>query len=96
MGTFITYPLDVLRVRLALIPKSTWMQLLKEGRFYQGLTPTIMGIVPYSVCMLEHEADAARASYIFDNAKCVSHGITYYEWHSWSSRAICYLSSRYC
>lgn len=51
MGTLLTYPLDVLRVRLALIPNSTWMQLLREGRFYQGLSPTIMGIVPYSgVC----------------------------------------------
>lgn len=51
VGTLLTYPLDVLRVRLALIPNSTWMGLLKEGRFYQGLKPTIMGIVPYSgVC----------------------------------------------
>jgi solute carrier family 25, member 42 len=51
VGTLLTYPLDVLRVRLALIPGSTWAQLLKQGRFYQGLSPTMLGIVPYSgVC----------------------------------------------
>ena len=75
VGTFITYPLDVLRVRLALIPDSTWLQLLKEGRFYQGLSPTIMGIVPYAgVCwsmkqsLLElHTSVTARKASIMES-----------------------------
>ena len=47
-GTFITYPLDVMRVRLALTPGTNWGQTLRRGGFYQGLGPTMLGIVPYS------------------------------------------------
>ena len=47
-GTFYTYPLDVLRVRLALTPGSTWLTTVRQGGLFQGLTPTIMGIIPYS------------------------------------------------
>ena len=45
-GTIITYPLDVLRVRLAL--GSSWKQAIGQKGFYQGLSPTLLGIVPYS------------------------------------------------
>jgi solute carrier family 25 protein 42 len=45
-GTILTYPLDVLRVRLAL--GSSWKQALQQGGLYQGLSPTLLGIVPYS------------------------------------------------
>jgi len=45
-GTIFTYPLDVLRVRLAL--GSTWKGSLKQGGLFQGLIPTLVGIVPYS------------------------------------------------
>lgn len=45
-GTIFTYPLDVLRVRLAL--GSTWKSALEQGGYYQGLLPTVMGIIPYS------------------------------------------------
>ena len=48
MGTFFTYPLDVLRVRLALIPGSNWLSAVQRGGLYQGLSPTMMGIVPYA------------------------------------------------
>lgn len=48
MGTFFTYPLDVLRVRLALIPGSNWLSAVQMGGLYQGLSPTMMGIVPYA------------------------------------------------
>lgn len=47
-GTLITYPLDVMRVRLALTPGSDWFRVLRQGGLFQGLTPTILGIVPYS------------------------------------------------
>lgn len=47
-GTFLTYPLDVMRVRLALVPNSDWITALRRGGLYQGLTPTILGIIPYS------------------------------------------------
>ena len=47
-GTLVTYPLDVLRVRLALIPNSTWTSSLNQGGLFQGLTPTMIGIIPYS------------------------------------------------
>lgn len=43
-GTFLTYPLDVLRVRLALTPGSSWYTTLKQGNLYRGLTPTMLGI----------------------------------------------------
>ncbi len=45
-GTLLTYPLDVLRVRLAL--GTTWKASLAQGGLFQGLLPTILGIVPYS------------------------------------------------
>jgi solute carrier family 25, member 42 len=48
MGTFFTYPLDVLRVRLALIPGSNWVSAFQRGGLFQGLSPTMMGIVPYA------------------------------------------------
>jgi len=45
-GTIFTYPLDVLRVRLAL--GGTWKSSLKQGGLSQGLIPTLAGIVPYA------------------------------------------------
>eukprot|EP01039_Chlorochromonas_danica_P001311 gene1311-1432_t len=45
-GTILTYPLDVLRVRLAL--GSSWKSAIAQGGYLQGLTPTLLGIVPYS------------------------------------------------
>lgn len=47
-GTLLTYPLDVLRVRIALIPNSTWISTIKQGGLFQGLYPTMLGIVPYA------------------------------------------------
>ena len=47
-GTLLTYPLDVLRVRLALTPGSSWASALRQGGLFQGLLPTMLGIVPYS------------------------------------------------
>lgn len=47
-GTFLTYPLDVLRVRLALTPEASWASTLRSGGLYQGLTPTMLGIIPYA------------------------------------------------
>jgi solute carrier family 25 protein 42 len=66
-GTVSTYPLDVLRVRLALTPVSmsrllsvvsnvytfcaqglTYRAAFEQGAFYQGLLPTLLGIIPYS------------------------------------------------
>ena len=47
-ATILTYPLDVLRVRLALIKNSTWISTFKQGGMYQGLFPTLLGIIPYS------------------------------------------------
>ncbi len=48
VGTVCTYPLDVLRIRLALTPHLTWSSAVAQGRFYRGLSPTLLGIVPYS------------------------------------------------
>ncbi len=48
VATLLTYPLDVLRVRLALVRNSTWNSTLKQGGLYQGLAPTMLGIIPYS------------------------------------------------
>jgi solute carrier family 25 protein 42 len=45
-GTVLTYPLDVLRVRLAI--GRTWAASIKQGGLYQGLAPTLLGIVPYA------------------------------------------------
>ena len=48
VGTLFTYPLDVLRVRLALIPGITWVAAITQGGLFQGLSPTLLGIIPYS------------------------------------------------
>lgn len=48
VGTLLTYPLDVLRVRIALIPNSNWSSAIRQGGLYQGLAPTMFGIIPYS------------------------------------------------
>lgn len=48
MATVFTYPLDVLRVRLALVKDSTWWGTLRQGGLYQGLFPTFLGIIPYA------------------------------------------------
>jgi solute carrier family 25 protein 42 len=51
VATALTYPLDVVRVRLALIPGSSWGTVLRQGHFYQGLQPTMIGIIAYAgVC----------------------------------------------
>eukprot|EP01038_Epipyxis_sp_PR26KG_P003950 gene3950-5665_t len=47
-GTVLTYPLDVLRVRLVVHPTNTWIQSIKQGGLFQGLTPTLSGIIPYA------------------------------------------------
>lgn len=47
-ATLLTYPLDVLRVRLALTHGSSWGSALAQGGLFQGLLPTMLGIVPYS------------------------------------------------
>lgn len=47
-ATVLTYPLDVLRVRLALIPESTWGTVLSRGGYFQGMSATVLGIIPYS------------------------------------------------
>lgn len=43
-GTVLTYPLDVLRVRLALLPNATWSSAIRHGSMYQGLVPTLLGM----------------------------------------------------
>ena len=48
VATFFTYPLDVLRVRMALKATPSWSAAMKQGGLYQGLTPTILGIIPYN------------------------------------------------
>lgn len=48
VGTLFTYPLDVLRIRLALTPGSTWLSTAMQGGLYQGISPTVLGIIPYS------------------------------------------------
>ena len=45
-GTVLTYPLDVLRVRLAL--GNSWSEAIKQGGMFQGLLPTLLGIIPYA------------------------------------------------
>lgn len=47
-ATLLTYPLDVLRVRLALTHGSSWGSAMAQGGLFQGLLPTMLGIVPYS------------------------------------------------
>ncbi|XP_071738483.1 probable envelope ADP,ATP carrier protein, chloroplastic [Rutidosis leptorrhynchoides] len=54
-STFVTYPLDVLRLRLAVDPgyltmTDVFVKMLKEegmGSFYRGLGPSLIGIAPY-------------------------------------------------
>ncbi|KAI3781609.1 hypothetical protein L2E82_11627 [Cichorium intybus] len=54
-STFVTYPLDVLRLRMAVDPGYQTMtnvvvRMLKEeglGSFYRGLVPSLIGIAPY-------------------------------------------------
>ncbi|KAG8504244.1 hypothetical protein CXB51_002548 [Gossypium anomalum] len=54
-STFITYPLDVLRLRLAVEPgyrkmSEVALTMLREegfGSFYYGLVPSLIGIAPY-------------------------------------------------
>lgn len=45
-STLLTYPLDVLRVRLAL--GGSWKSSIAQKGLFQGLTPTLLGIIPYS------------------------------------------------
>lgn len=45
-ATIMTYPLDVIRVRRAIGLSLT--ESFKQRGFLQGLTPTLLGIVPYS------------------------------------------------
>lgn len=58
-STICTYPIDVARARMAVAPMGVANSLLsvfremyhdprKVGAFYAGLTPTLMGIIPYS------------------------------------------------
>ena len=52
-ATAITYPLDVLRVRIAFAPVKSnvfvaWRNAIQHGGLYQGFAPTMLGIVPYS------------------------------------------------
>ncbi|KAI3771181.1 hypothetical protein L6452_02340 [Arctium lappa] len=54
-STFVTYPLDVLRLRMAVDPghqtiTNVVVKMLKEeglGSFYRGLVPSLIGIAPY-------------------------------------------------
>jgi solute carrier family 25, member 42 len=45
-GTLLTYPLDVLRVRIAL--GGNWQSAVKQQGLFRGLLPTLLGIVPYA------------------------------------------------
>uniref|UniRef100_A0A7S2TWQ2 Mitochondrial carrier protein n=1 Tax=Lotharella oceanica TaxID=641309 RepID=A0A7S2TWQ2_9EUKA len=54
-GTVCTYPLDLIRARMAVGPVYTWTHLVKDiygqwgiSGFYRGLTVTLAGIVPYT------------------------------------------------
>lgn len=48
MATMCTYPLDVLRIRVALLPGVTWASVVRQGGMFHGMAPTLLGIVPYS------------------------------------------------
>jgi len=48
VATVFTYPLDVLRIRVALIPGMTWVGVFRQGGLFHGMAPTLLGIVPYS------------------------------------------------
>jgi solute carrier family 25 protein 42 len=46
-ATIFTYPLDSLRIRIAMgIP---WFDCLRKGRFYQGMLPTLLGKYRYCI-----------------------------------------------
>jgi solute carrier family 25 protein 42 len=45
-GTLLTYPLDVLRVRIAL--GGSWASSVQQGGLFHGLLPTLLGIAPYA------------------------------------------------
>ena len=47
VATLCTYPLDVLRIRLALIPNLTWAKALEQPGLFHGIAPTLLGIIPY-------------------------------------------------
>jgi len=54
-GTVCTYPLDLIRARLAVGPKFTWSNIVHSVYsergimgFYSGLSVTLVGIVPYT------------------------------------------------
>ena len=49
-GTLLTYPLDVLRVRLALLPDATWTKAVNHGGLFQGLIPTLAGTLDELKC----------------------------------------------
>jgi len=57
VATLLTYPLDVLRVRIAFYPNATWRSTLAGGGLWHGLAPTMAGIIPYSgtVWCVKHE-----------------------------------------
>jgi solute carrier family 25 protein 42 len=48
VATLSTYPLDVLRIRLALSPTLSWREAMSKGGMFQGLSPTMLGIIPYA------------------------------------------------
>ncbi len=43
VATVCTYPLDVLRIRLALIPGMTWYKAIRQPGLFHGLSPTVLG-----------------------------------------------------
>lgn len=48
VATILTYPLDVLRIRIALVTGQTWLGVYRQGGLFHGMAPTLLGIVPYS------------------------------------------------
>ena len=59
-ATLVTYPLDMVRARMAIthknmytnLPNAFWKILSAEGAFtlYRGASPTILGVIPYAGC----------------------------------------------
>ena len=55
---FLTYPLDLARAQMAVTDKNTSLREIfvkiyqNEGiiAFYRGITPTILGVIPYAGC----------------------------------------------
>jgi solute carrier family 25, member 42 len=52
-ATLVTYPLDVMRVRIAFGPSGlsfvqSWRAAFNHGGVWQGFVPTMLGVVPYS------------------------------------------------